>query len=515
LGVQKYFWRMFIRQKKNNTGSISVQVIDKSSGRYCVLKTIGSSSDKAVIKNFVAQGKQYILTLTKQSSLDFLLGDDTHFFNSVYENIQSIQLFGPELVLGKLFDEIGFNKIEDELFGHLVIARLIYPVSKLKTLDYLLKYKGLVYEKDQVYRYLDKLHEEQIARVQQISYNHTVKILRADISIVFYDVTTLYFETEDEDDLRKTGFSKDGKHQQPQIVLGLLVSAGGYPLDYEIFEGNKFEGHTMLPVIEAFKKKHQLQHLIIVADAGLMTNKNIEQLLENKYQFIIGARIKNETHELQKQILSQSLKNGESISINKTDNMRLIISYSVSRAWNDENNRKRGVFKLEKALQKGKLTKQHINNKGYNKYLKLTGDVLIEIDYEKFKTDKKWDGLKGYITNTQLDKQTIIEHYKQLWHIEKTFRISKTDLRIRPIYHQLKRRIEAHICIAFAACKIYKELERQLKEKKATLTPEKTIDILKTIYVINLKLPQSQQTKLMLLDKTQQQKDVLSLFEIA
>jgi transposase len=314
--------------------------------------------------------------------------------------------------------------------------------------------------------------------------------------------------------LRRTGFSKDGKHQQPQIVLGLLVSAGGYPLDYEIFEGNKFEGHTMLPVIETFKNKHRLHQLIIVADAGLMSNKNIEQLLGNNYQFIIGARIKNETRELQKQILSQTLKDGESIALEKTGNMRLIISYSNNRASNDEHNRKRGLMNLEQALQKGKLTKQHINNKGYNKYLKLTGDVHIEIDYEKFNADKKWDGLKGYVTNTQLDKQTIIEHYKQLWQIEKAFRISKTDLRIRPIYHQLKRRIEAHICIAFAACKIYKELERQLKEKKSTLTPEKIIDILKTIYGINLKLPQSKQTKLMLLDKTQEQKDVLNLFKI-
>ena len=506
---------MFIRQKKNSTGSISVQVIDKSSGKYCVLKTIGSSSDKTVIQNLVAKARQYIYSLTKQTSIDFLLGDDTHFFSTVYENIQSIQLLGPELVLGKIFDEIGFNKINDELFRHLVIARLVYPVSKLKTLDYLLKYKSIVYEKDQVYRYLDKLHKDQIETIQQISYNHTVQVLQADISLVFYDVTTLYFEIQDEDDLRKTGFSKDAKHQQPQIVLGLLVSAGGYPLDYEIFEGNKFEGHTMLPVVEAFKKKHNLQQLIIVADAGLMSNKNIGQLLENNYQFIIGARIKNETHELQKQILAQSLKDAESAAFNKTDNMRLIVSYSASRAHNDEHNRNRGLMKLEKALHKGKLTKRHINNKGYNKYLKLTGDIHIEIDYAKFNADKKWDGLKGYITNTQLDKQTIIEHYKQLWHIEKTFRISKTDLRIRPIYHHIKRRIEAHICIAFVACKIYKELERQLKEKKSTLTPEKVIDILKTIYGINLQLPQSKLTKLMLLDKTQEQKDVLVLFQLA
>jgi transposase len=176
---------------------------------------------------------------------------------------------------------------------------------------------------------------------------------------------------------------------------------GGYPLDYEIFEGNKFEGHTMLPVVEAFKKRHQLQQLIIVADAGLMSNKNLEHLLANNYQFIIGARIKNETEKLQKQILAQNLKDGESLALVKTNNVRLIISYAASRAASDEHNRKRGLMKLEKALQKGKLTKQHINNKGYNKYLKLTGDVRIEIDYEKFNDDKKWDGLKGYITNTQ------------------------------------------------------------------------------------------------------------------
>ncbi len=118
-------------------------------------------------------------------------------------------------------------------------------------------------------------------------YKFTLSELFKQISI-----TTLYFEAEEEDDLRKAGFSKDGKHSNPQIVLGLLVSQGGYPLDYEIFEGNKFEGHTMLPVIEAFKKKYNMEQLIVVADAGLMSEKNIKQLLANNYSFIIGARIK-------------------------------------------------------------------------------------------------------------------------------------------------------------------------------------------------------------------------------
>jgi transposase len=170
--------------------------------------------------------------------------------------------------------------------------------------------------------------------------------------------------------------------------------------------------------------------------------------------------------------------------------------------------------KLEKALASGKLTKQHINNKGYNKYLKLDGEINISIDYKKFKEDEKWDGLKGYITNTQLTKEEVIESYRQLWFIEKTFRISKSDLRIRPIFHYLKHRIQAHICIAFAACKVYKELERQLNQRQANLSPEKAINILKTIYSMTITTPYSHNKHTRLLIKNQEQSDLLKLFNL-
>lgn len=169
--------------------------------------------------------------------------------------------------------------------------------------------------------------------------------------------------------------------------------------------------------------------------------------------------------------------------------------------------------RLKKLLNSGKLTKKHINNKGYNKYLKLEGEVTIAIDEAKFKDDSKWDGLKGYLTNTTLSKEAIMEYYRQLWQIEKTFRITKTDLRIRPIYHFRRRRIEAHICIAFAACKLYKELERQLKIKQSHLSAEKALDILKTIFGLTITLPKSKQSRLMLLDKTEEQKYLLKLFK--
>jgi len=505
---------MFVRKKLNKSGLVSIQIIEKVAGKSRLVKTVGSSSDPTEISALFTKGKQLIPVLKGQTSFYFDKDNEDQLVNLFFNGIRELSLVGPELLLGKLFNEIGFNAIKDELFRHLVLTRLCYPVSKLKTTDYLFKYKGISIDVESVYRYLDNLNSKQKEQIQNISYGHTLKVLNNEMSIVFYDVTTLYFETEQEDELRKTGFSKDGKHQQPQIVLGLLVSTGGYPLAYEIFEGKKFEGHTMLPVIEAFKAKYKLKRMVVIADAGLMSNDNITELQNKHYEYIIGARIKNETKSIEKQILSASLKNGESMAIIKDENSRIIISYSDARAKKDAANRKRGLEKLGKNIAKGKLTKQHINNRGYNKYLKLEGDVKISIDKDKYRADAKWDGLKGYSTNTALTKDEIIENYNHLWHIEKAFRISKSDLRIRPVFHRLKRRIEAHLCISFCAYKIYKELERQLKHKKANISPEKAIDIAKTIYKITIQTNLSNTMHSRLYIDKEEQRYLLKLFDL-
>ena len=153
-----------------------------------------------------------------------------------------------------------------------------------------------------------------------------------------------------------------------------------------------------------------------------------------------------------------------------------------------------------------------INNKGYNKYLKLEGEINISIDKDKYEKDAKWDGLKGYLTNTRLSNSEIVENYAHLWKIEKAFRISKTDLKIRPIYHRIQRRIEAHICISFAAYKVYKELERQLKCKNANLSPEKAIEIAKTIYAIQTKTPNEKHVISKTIIITEEQKLLAELF---
>jgi len=467
---------MFVRKKNNK--------IDKSSGAYKLVRTIGSSSDKCEIERMVLEGKQWILQQTKAIEIDF--ANYKEQVEQVLDGIEQLTLVGGELLLGAVFDQIGFNAIKDELFRVLVLSRLLYPASKLKTTDWLSKYQYTDIDVERIYRYLDKLNNTQKEAIQQISFNHTLQVLGGFIQMVFYDVTTIYFEAESEDELRKTGFSKDGKHRNPQIVLGLLVSTGGYPLAYEIFEGNKFEGHTMLPVIEQFKEKYKVEKLAVVADAGLLSKDNVTQLQQRGYEYILGAKIKTESEQIKEKILQLDLKSGTTTVIDKDEHTRLIISYSDARARKDAYNRQRGIEKLNKQIQSGKLTKAQINNRGYNKFLEMEGSVHIELNQDKIEADKKWDGLKGYLTNTSLSNDEVLDNYKHLWRIEKAFRVQKTDLKIRPIYHRLQRRIEAHICISFVAYKVYKELERQLIEKQSSLSPEKVIDIAKTIFAIKI-----------------------------
>jgi len=213
------------------------------------------------------------------------------------------------------------------------------------------------------------------------------------------------------------------------------------------------------PILEAFQQKFNFEKPIIIADAALLSQKNIVALKEDNYEYILGGRLKNENNKIKDKILKLEIEEGNPQEL-ASPNGRLIITYSSKRARNDKRNREKGLKRLEKKVDSGKLSKKHINNRVYNKYLQLTGEVQISIDYEKFEADRVWDGLKGYVTNSKLSKVQVIEHYNQLWHVEKAFRISKTDLRIRPIYHRLKRRIEAHICICFAAYTFYKEVER-------------------------------------------------------
>jgi transposase len=508
---------MFIRKKKNRSGTTSVVVVDKSKGGFRELMTIGVSSDENTLSELCVQGKKWIASRT--SIQDMFLQEEkqreekqvTDYFLG---NIENILLNGTQLILNHVFRLTGFDAIDDDILKHLVIARLCQPSSKAGTVDYLKSYFDEDIELHKIYRYLDRLHNTQQEKVQQISVEHTRKILGGKIGVVFYDVTTLYFETDYSDDLRERGFSKDGKHAQPQVVLGLLVSRDGYPLSYSLFNGSQYECRTMLPIFEDFVQRFHLDYFVVVADSGLMNKTNISLLESSGYKYIIGARIKNETDEIKQWILSLDKQDGCFYELGKLPKSRLIVGYSDSRAKKDRYNRTKGVKRLEKNYKSGTITKENINNRGYNKFLEISDNVQVLINQEKINEDEKWDGLKGYLTNTELPSNEVYEQYNGLWVIEKAYRVTKGTLEMRPMFHFTSKRIEAHICICFVAYKIYKELERILKSSHINLSVDKVLNIAKTITTLKIRLPACGEvlTKTMLI--TQKHNSIRKLFDL-
>ncbi|MFW9627292.1 MAG: IS1634 family transposase [Erysipelotrichia bacterium] len=505
---------MFVRKKKNKSGSVSVQIIQKVGRRNKLIQTVGSSLDELTIEELFAEAKRLIPSLQKQQSFNFLNEEDESILNFTKTlSNANIKAVGAELIFGALFDSIGFNVIDDQLFKDLVLSRIIYQGSKLKLTEYLRRFEHRDVSIQRIYRFLDKLNHKYKSQAEAIAFKHTQKIL-GQITVVFYDMTTLYFEAGDEDDFRRIGFSKDGKFQNPQIMLGLLVGEKGYPIGYELFEGNTFEGKTLIPVLEKFQKKFDLVKPIIIADSGLLSRANIASLKEKNYQYIIGARIKNSTDEIAQKILNLKLcEDGQNTLIKKDDGDNLIITYTEKRAKKDAHNRKKGLTRLEKKVSSGKLSKDKINARGYNKYLTLKNEVNVAIDYDKYNADASWDGLKGYITNTSLSVDAVIENYSNLWHIEKAFRMSKSDLEIRPIYHFTKRRIEAHISISFVAYTVYKELERLLYKYEAPFSVQKARDIIRNMYQIEIELPNSKHKEKVLLNMDEEQQLLLQIVQ--
>jgi transposase len=506
---------MFIRKKKNRSGSTSIVVVEKRNGIYREVITIGTSNDILELESLWAKSKKWISSHLGEQDI-FEVHDkaieERQFTEYLLSNVENILPNGVQLILNNVFKLTGFDLIEDGIFRQLVIARLSQPMSKAATVEYLKSHFDEDAKLHRVYRYLDKLYNTQQEKIQQISVEHTRCILGGKIGLLFYDVTTLYFESDYGDELREPGFSKDGKHSQPQVVLGLLVSRDGYPLSYAVFNGSQYEGRTMLPVVEDFVQRFNLDDFIVVADSGLMSQSNIALLELGNYKYIIGARIKNESNEIKTWALSLPKRDGE---FNETlkGHARLIVGYSDNRAKKDRHNREKGVKRLEKAYRSGNITKENINKRGYNKFLEISDNVKVAINQDKIKQDEQWDGLKGYLTNTDLGAKEVHEQYNGLWSIERAFRITKGTLEMRPMFHFTPKRIQAHVCICFAAYKVYKELERVVNISRLNTSVDKVLEIAKTITTIKINLPKSGNTltKTMLL--TQRHKSIAPLFD--
>ena len=452
---------MFVRKRRNRSGSTSVVVIDKSSGKPKELVCIGISSDEQEIEALVSKGNDWILHYGGQTVLDFDgVGKASAQVDEMLDNIESAMINGTQLILNKVYDAIGFDAISDDVLRNLVIARICQPGSKMATSAYLKAYFKEDLNHWRIYRYMDKLYNTQQEAVQKISVTHTMKVLGGQVGLMFYDVTSLYFETPARDDLRQPGFSKDGKTSESQIILGLLVSAGGYPLSYAVFNGSQYEGRTMIPIVDDFKQRFNLDDFVVVADSGLMSKTNVKLLNDAGYKYIIGARIRNESEAVRDWILSLDKVDGQ------------------------------------------------LYERPYNKRERL----IVGYNQDKIEQDARWDGLKGYRTNTDLPVQTILEQYHGLWVVERAFRISKGNLEMRPIFHFTEKRIEAHICICFVAYKVYKELERVIKKAGLDLSVNKVLDIAKTLITLQVKIPGTDHVRTRTLFLTPEHRSLLPLF---
>jgi transposase len=339
---------------------------------------------------------------------------------------------------------------------------------------------GISLPLDKIYRMMDSLDHKAIPRLKDITYQNTLNLLGGKISVIFYDATTLYFESFDSDELKKCGFSKDSKHNQPQVLFALMVTSEGLPIDYEVFPGNIYEGKTLIPALEKISQKYNIEKVVLVADSAMLSEANIlklDSLKDKAISYIVGARLKSLPEALKKKILDtenyQEVEPGYLVACFNYKGKKLVVSYSSRRAKKDDQDRIKALEKLEAKLQKSKNPKSHLSKAGYRKYLKLEGKSEVSLDEDKIATDRAWDGLGGVITNSDLAPEEILTKYRDLFTVEDAFRLTKHDLKIRPIFHWKPRRIRAHIALCFVAYALVKQMEHRIRLQYRKLSPEK------------------------------------------
>lgn len=390
-------------------------------------------------------------------------------------------------VYGSLFDDLRYKytfpnparqEMVAKIFKDIVLARIANPKSKRATVDMLEEDFGVTIPLHKVYRMMDKLDDTAIERLKDITFKNTRDLYGGKIDVIFYDATTIYFESFTEDELRKCGYSKDLKFNQPQVLLALMVTRSGLPIGYSVYEGNKYEGHTLIPALKELREKYDIGKVIFVADSAMFNRDNLSGLERNGFEYIVGARLKNMSEEIKEQILNREnykeIVAGYELGEFKYQAKRLIVSYKAKRARKDKLDRIKAIEKLKKKLARTNSQKEYLSNYGYKKYLKITGESKIELDEDKLEKESKWDGLHGIITNVKdLPDEEILSQYSNLWNVEESFRITKHDLKVRPVFHWSKRRVNAHIAISFAAYSLVRFMEYRVKLQYKKLSPEK------------------------------------------
>lgn len=507
---------MFIRTKKSpNTPKIAVQLVENirtgNKVQQKIIRHFGnaiSEQEVEALKKIAVHYKAELenaseptlfdtdtlakLTLTKRPREE----EDTRLQVNL-KNIKEEKRInvGIHEFYGRIYENVGFHhivknparkKASVELIKEMVMTRIASPASKRRSVEMLEREYGVCIDVNAVYRAMDYIDEQAIKKIGALAYQHTTDLIGTRVNVVFYDCTTLYFESFQEDELKQNGYSKDNKCNQAQVLLSIIVTKSGLPLGYELFAGSTYEGDTLKTALDTLKKTYLIDKVVVVADAALLSKKNMELLEEHQQEFILGARIKNMPAAITRKILDKdSYKPLESEEQeNKAAEMtlqeilleegkyRLIVTYSSLRAAKDKHDREKAIAQLSKRMSRSKNPTSLLSNYGYKKFVKVEGEATLVQDEEKIKKAEQWDGLHGILTNIK-DQTTVevLKQYKGLWQVEETFRISKHDLSMRPIFHWTPRRIKSHIALCFMALVCVRMAEYRIALQYKKLSP--------------------------------------------
>lgn len=496
---------MFVRIKKRSNDKRSVQIVesyrrgDKVSQK--IVRHIGQATNdreeaelKKLAGSIIAEmenAKQPTLPLfSPEKFYDFenrkKKTDDKVHMSSLREEQRIIVGIGD--VFGKLYRDLSFDSIlsgtkNDKQWNTIlktcVLARIANPTSKRETASYLEQDHGVKVPLEKIYRMMDHVAEQEEKIKKKISMT-TLNLFDQKVDVLFFDVTTLYFESIQQDDLKDFGFSKDCKFKEVQVVLALITTTSGMPIGYEIFPGNMYEGHTLIEMVKKLRKNYCIDNVMLIADRAMFNEENLSLMEKERIKYIVAAKLKSTDKKTKGQILEDN--NYKTMLISKElhwvkelkyKSRRLVVSYSSKRARKDSSDRQRLIDRLMKKVKNDKIKiKDIIPNYGTKKYLKVVSGSAC-IDKEKIAQDASWDGLHGIITNIKKKSATeLLGKYRDLWQIEEAFRINKHNLKMRPIYHWTPRRIKGHIAICFLAYTLVKQATYRIEQQQFKMSFE-------------------------------------------
>lgn len=400
--------------------------------------------------------------------LEDLTDTDTVILNNLIEEQRIVE--GLHDIGGHVFAQLGYDTIlsgkkQVDLLRDIVLMRIANPGSKFKAQRLLSNQFARSHDLDGIYRMMDKLFPH-IGAIKAKTFQRAQTLMPEMIDILFFDCTTLYFESTETDELRCFGYSKDHRFNTTQVVLALATNGDGLPLGYELFEGNKAEVSTLLSCLDSWKKQFNIGSVCFVADRAMMSESNLSQLDAQGYQYVVAAKLRSMSNELKAEILSehayQATLIGDELAWTgefSYKKRRLIVSYKKSRAKRDAVQREQLLNKINKTLGSEGDTLKLVTNKGVKKYTKSEKSLTV-LDDEKIAASEAWDGLHGVITNIkEASHATIISRYARLWKIEESFRLNKHTLSMRPIFHFKTERIHAHIAICYMAFSVVRHME--------------------------------------------------------